>query len=186
MKRTKAGTAEKKTNRRKLEFYCISQNHLFETEDPQETLPQLCPPSPKIPEDKLVYTSGSWPCAHARTFNKQSGVWFLPTVSVYPLPAASARPLSHVGDVRQLLPLGQGGHHVLQLGADGGVVVLALFGQPVEAVPQGAVWSCLGGRCLLGRREGGRGGLVWRCACWCDEVGVLCELEVSLGVTLRH
>lgn len=50
MKSTKVGTAEKKTNRRKLEFYSISQNHLFETEHSEETLPQIfphCPPSVK-------------------------------------------------------------------------------------------------------------------------------------------
>lgn len=101
--RTKAGTAKRRTNRRKLEFYCISQNHLFNTEDQKETFPQLFPhypPSPKTLKDKLVYTSGSWPCAHTRIFTKQSRVWFLPAVFVYPLPAVSARPLNHVGDVR--------------------------------------------------------------------------------------
>lgn len=53
----------------------------------------------EIPEDKLVYTSGSWPCAHACTLNKQSGVWFLLTALMWPLPAVSAEPLSRVGDV---------------------------------------------------------------------------------------
>ncbi len=97
------GTAEtKRQTERKLEFYRISQNHLFETEDQKETLPKLFPhypPSPATLKDKLVYTSGSWPCAHARIFNRQSGVWFLSAVFVYPLPAVSARPLSHVGDI---------------------------------------------------------------------------------------
>lgn len=91
------------------------------------------PSSSQIPEDQLVCTSGSWPRARAHAVNRQSGIWFLQTLFVYPLPPG-VQPLSQIGDIGQLWPLRQGGHHVFQFGADGRVVIPTLFGQFQEAV----------------------------------------------------
>jgi len=130
----------------------------------------------KILEDRLVYTSGSRPCG--RAFNEQSGVWVPRTVC--------ACPLGRVGDVRQLPPLGQGGGHALQLGADGGVAAMALFGQLVEGVLQGAIWRGRGQRAPSGRGERRRRAPVWHCARWRDEVGAQRDLGVGSSVVARH
>lgn len=77
-------------------------------------------------------------------------------------------PQGHVGEVYQLTAVGQHGPHVLQLGADVGVVMLTLCGQLVETLPQvpiggrGTVTDCramvhpMGGEVLPG---GGRDGI---------------------------
>lgn len=100
-----------------------------------------------------------------------------------PLPAVSVRPPSHVGDVCELSSVGQAGHHALQLGADDGILVLPLLGQPL-VVFQGALWRCSCGQNLPRRHQGGRGGPVWPRDIWRDGGRVLWELNVGLGVTV--
>ncbi|TNN67320.1 hypothetical protein EYF80_022427 [Liparis tanakae] len=141
-------------------------------------LEKSSPPLPsasqkKILEDRLVYASGSRPCG----VDKQSGV---------PL-TVCACPLGHVGDVRQLPPLGQGGGHALQLGADGGVVALALSGQLVEGgVLQGAIWRGRGRRAPSGRGDRRRRDPVWHRARRRNEVGAQRDLGVGSSVVARH
>lgn len=66
----------------------------------------------------------------------QPRVRLLNVVFVRPLPAAAFMALSRVVGICRLAPLRQAGHHVLQLGADDGVVALALPARPVQGVSE--------------------------------------------------
>lgn len=61
-----------------------------------------------------------------------------------PRPAVAFVALGGGGGICKLAPLGQAGHHVLQLSADEGVAALALSALLVGGISNVGVWRCLG------------------------------------------
>lgn len=78
----------------------------------------------------------------------QPRVCFLNVVFVRPLPTEALMAPRRLGGVGELVPLGQAAHHVLQPGADDGVVALALS---VGGISPGGFWRRLAGPPWRGR-----------------------------------
>lgn len=86
-----------------------------------------------------------------------------------PLPTEAFLALRRLGGTCELVPLGQAAHHVLQLGADGGVVALALPARLVGGISKGGFWRRLAGLPWRGRLVLAHGEVRWR------------QLKVCLG-----